>query len=278
MNFVNFCAINRNYWAEIYIFKSILHTLPNGQFLKTTFLSSVLILVVSLIHPGQWEAQSSRNASAGENTLGDYISRKYESLHEPSLNQDAFQVAMLGFRALCVKGLVTKDSLITIIDYSLPSSENRFFIINLNRSKVICKTLVSHGRNSGELYASRFSDKPQSHQSALGFYLTGDPYFGSQGYSLKLAGIDTGYNDHALIRSVVIHGADYVTPQYVNRYGRLGRSFGCPALPPALTAEIIDCIKEGSVLFSYYPDKAYLNNSKVLGSLSVTQPVANLLP
>jgi len=224
------------------------------------------------MHPGQWQGQPNRNVSPGENALENFINQRYESLHEPSLNQDAFHVAMLGFRSLCSKGLVFKDSLITIIDYSLPSSDNRFFVINLNQSKVVYKSLVSHGRNSGELYASRFSNKPQSHQSALGFYITGDPYYGAQGYSMKLAGIDTGYNDHARIRSIVIHGADYVTHQYVIRYGRLGRSFGCPALPPAVNTEIIDCIKEGSVLFTYYPNQAYLNNSPVLGPLSATQP------
>jgi hypothetical protein len=181
-------------------------------------------------------------------------------------------MALSGYKSLCSKGLVNRDSLITIIDYTLPSSEERFFVINLNRNKVIYKTLVAHGRNSGELHATRFSNKAQSHQSALGFYITGAPYEGGQGYSMQLAGVDTGFNDNARVRSIVIHGARYATLQYIKQYGRLGRSFGCPALPPDLNHVIIDCIRDGSVLFSYYPDDDYLQGSVVLGSVTEASP------
>jgi hypothetical protein len=115
-----------------------------------------------------------------------------------------------------------------------------------------------------DLYANRFSNKKQSHESALGFFVTGKTYQGGQGYSLQLQGLDTGYNDHSLSRGIVIHAADYATGEYVTRYGRLGRSFGCPALHPALNRPIINLIKDGSVLFSYYPDPAYINHSLIL--------------
>ena len=242
--------------------------------IKSIFLTFIFWLVTPLIHPGQWPRKTGRETSSDQDAFGNAIEQVYQSLHEPGLSAEAFRHAMQGYRSLCSKGLVIKDSVITIIDYSLPSYEDRFFVINLKQNKIMHKTLVAHGRNSGELYASRFSNKSQSHQSALGFYITGAPYEGGQGYSMWLTGVDTGYNDHARIRSIVIHGAGYATPQYIKQYGRLGRSFGCPALPPRVNAEIINCIKDGSVLFSYYPDALYLNNSPVLGSLQREEPVA----
>jgi hypothetical protein len=140
----------------------------------------------------------------------------------------------------------------------------RFFVINLHNNRVIYKTLVAHGRNSGDLYANRFSNQMQSHESALGFYITGKSYQGGQGYSLQLQGVDTGYNDHSQIRGIVIHAANYATHDYVTQYGRLGRSFGCPALPPELSRPIINLIKDGSVIFSFYPDRSYFNHSVIL--------------
>jgi len=159
---------------------------------------------------------------------------------------------------------VQNDSLLTIIDFSKPSVADRFFVINLNQNAVVYKSLVSHGRNSGDLYATRFSNKIHSYQSALGFYITGQPYMGSKGYSLRLTGLDTGYNDRSWMRSIVIHAAIYVTKEYILRYGRPGRSLGCPALPPAENARIINTIKCGSVVFGYFPDMAYLQHSVVL--------------
>jgi hypothetical protein len=188
----------------------------------------------------------------------------YNSLGDYSLNSTAFSLALLGQKSLIGKGLVQKTNLLTVIDFSRPSNETRFFVIDLFSRKIIFKTLVAHGRNSGDLYASRFSNKPQSHESALGFYVTGDPYIGGQGYSLLMCGMDTGYNDNARQRAIVIHGADYVTEKYIQRYGRLGRSFGCPALPPDINRSIIDKIKEGSVVFGYYPDDRYIRNSRIL--------------
>jgi hypothetical protein len=236
--------------------------------LKAASLVSFLFLVSSLIHPGSWTDTPDQKLTGSENALKSADGKVYASLHEPVLNPEAFRIALSGYRVLHSRGLVQRDSLITIIDYSLPSSEDRFFVIDLRKNMVIYKTLVAHGRNSGELYATRFSNLAHSHRSALGFYITGSPYHGGQGYSMMLTGMDTGYNDHARTRSIVIHGARYATPQYIKQYGRLGRSFGCPALPPDVNEFIIDCIKEGSVLFSYYPDREYIRGSTVLSALS----------
>jgi hypothetical protein len=255
-------------WEEFLIFKSYYYFIDPGMMLKTSLLVSLLWLVTSLIHPGPSSGQRDRDLSSGD-AVENAIGKVYESLHDSALNRDAFHMALLGYKSLFMKGLVSNDSVITIIDYTLPSSEDRFFVIDLRHPKVIFKTLVAHGRNSGELYASRFSNRAQSHQSALGFYITGDPYIGGQGYSMLLTGVDTGFNDHARIRSIVVHGAAYATQQYIRQYGRLGRSFGCPALPPHVNAAIIDRIKNGSVIFSYYPDRGYLQGSPVLGLFAV---------
>jgi len=201
---------------------------------------------------------------ADENHLTSLVQKKYLLLDEPALNPDAFRVGMIGYFSLRSKGMVKNDSLLTIIDYTLPSSVHRFFVINLQINRVVYKSLVSHGRNSGELYASRFSNRKQSHQSALGFFLTAEPYRGGQGYSLLLNGVDTGYNDLSRARAIVVHGADYATGKYITRYGRLGRSFGCPALPPDINTPVINLIRDGSVLFSYFPDAGYLRNSVIL--------------
>jgi hypothetical protein len=238
--------------------------------LKSSLLLFSLLFTCILIHPGSWSDQADQPAYEGEVLFNGAIGEVYKSLREPALNPEAFRMALSGYRSLCAKGLVNRDSLITIIDYTLPSSEERFFVINLLQNSIIFKTLVAHGRNSGELYATRFSNRAQSYQSAIGFYITGSPYLGGQGYSMLLTGVDTGYNDQARMRSIVIHGARYATPQYVRQYGRLGRSFGCPALPPYVNKEIIDCISDGSVLFSYYPDRDYIQGSVVLGAAAET--------
>jgi hypothetical protein len=233
------------------------------MFLRFCTISLILLILPAIGNPGEWFSFSSSHTSTDDVYL-EAVENFYKDLQEKDLNKEAFYIGMLGFRSLCSKGLVLKDSLITIIDYSLPSSQNRFFVIDLHHPKVLYKTLVAHGRNSGELYARSFSNKMQSYQTALGFYLTGSTYHGNQGYSMLLTGVDTGYNDLARRRSIVVHGAPYATKQFLEQYGRLGRSLGCPALPPHLNDAVISLIKEGSVLFSYYPDEVYLNGSPLV--------------
>jgi hypothetical protein len=234
-----------------------------------------LLLLLSMgLHPVTRTHQPDEDFSL-RNDRPERYQELYKSLNDSGINFQAFCLAMKGYQALNAEGLVKNDSILSIIDYSLPSSDNRFYVINLKRKDVLYKTLVAHGRNSGDLYASRFSNKAQSHQSALGFFITGSAYEGGNGYSMMLDGVDTGYNDFARIRSIVIHGAKYVTHAYIEQYGRLGRSFGCPALPPDLNTAVIDVIKEGSVLFSYYPDNRYFKCSKVLSNLSLKKNPAS---
>jgi hypothetical protein len=224
----------------------------------------VLLLITSLTNIGSWTDGNRTRVASKDILNAKAFLEKYLSLNEPALKPEAFRFGLIGFEALLSRGLITNDSLLTIIDFSLPSSKDRFFVINLLNNQVVFKSLVSHGRNSGDLYANRFSNKMQSHESALGFFITGKSYQGGQGYSLQLQGVDTGYNDRTRARGIVIHAADYATHEYVTRYGRLGRSFGCPALPPEISRPIINLIKDGSVLFSYYPDPAYFTHSVIL--------------
>jgi hypothetical protein len=225
---------------------------------KFVLMTIAFMFILSLITPGVSPVRSH------EAPLVDDIFSIYQSLNDTSLNQQAFSTALLGYKLLQSHSIIPKDNIITIIDYSKPSVEKRFFVIDLNSRSILYKTYVAHGKNSGDMYANRFSNKTQSHQTALGFYLTGNTYIGSQGYSLQMHGIDTGYNENAAKRAIVIHAARYATVQYIKLYGRLGRSFGCPALPPEITKPIIDLIKEGTLIFSYYPDKDYLSTSRVL--------------
>lgn len=185
----------------------------------------------------------------------------YDSLHLQSLlNYEAFEQAMVGYRTLPAQN---KD-ILTVIDFTLPSTEKRMYVLDLKNKKLLFHTLVAHGRNSGGKYATKFSNKHGSLQSSLGFYLTEATYQGGNGYSLRLTGLEHGINDQAMARAVVIHGADYCSEKVIRATGRLGRSYGCPALPRELNEPIIDAIKNGSLLFVYASDKEYSASSKVL--------------
>lgn len=149
------------------------------------------------------------------------------------------------------RGVRGRDDVLTLIDYSLPSTAARLWVLDLARGRVLFHELVAHGAGSGDNYATRFSNEVESRQSSLGLFLTGGTYEGGNGYSLKLEGLDAGVNDLAEERRIVMHGAWYVSADHAQRYGRLGRSWGCPALPQASAQAVIDTIKGGTFLFSY---------------------------
>ncbi len=153
---------------------------------------------------------------------------------------------------------------LTVIDYSLPSTEKRLWVIDLARRQVLFHELVAHGQNSGEAYAVEFSNRPQSRQSSLGLFRTDDVYDGRHGESLRLIGLEPGINDRAEERRIVMHGAAYVNARVVQRFGKLGRSWGCPAVDRAVLPRILEHIKEGTALFAYYPDPRWLRQSRFL--------------
>lgn len=149
---------------------------------------------------------------------------------------------------------ITKRKVITIIDFTLPSTEKRLWTVNLETTETLFHSLVAHGKNTGITYAEQFSNTPGSNQSSLGFYLTDKSYTGKHGRSLRLKGLEKNLNDRAYDRAIVVHGAEYATEAFIEKHGRLGRSFGCPALPPKITDAFIDTVKDGSLLFIYHSD------------------------
>lgn len=199
--------------------------------------------------------------SAGADSL-ETSAEELQSPH-PQLSRELYRLARRGYHKLKAANRLSSP-LLTIVDFSLPSSEKRLFIIDMEQQKVLIHTLVAHGRNSGEKMASRFSNLDASHQSSLGFYVTGGTYTGSNGYSLKLKGLEPGFNDRAESRAIVMHGAPYVSENVVKSTGRLGRSWGCPAVSQQEHKKIIDLIKGGSCLFIYAPQKNYLAASTLL--------------
>ena len=166
--------------------------------------------------------------------------------------KESFAKALHGFYLLKEKGLIKKD-ILTLIDFSLSSNEKRLWVIDLRTNEVLFQSLVAHGKNTGEEFATRFSNSAESFQSSLGFYATGEIYEGKHGLSLKLDGLEKGINDHARQRAVVMHGAEYVSDSFIKGNKRLGRSQGCPAVPVEFASEIISMIKDKSCLYIYHP-------------------------
>jgi hypothetical protein len=176
---------------------------------------------------------------------------------------DVLHLALQAYACGRAHGLFSR-SLLTVIDYSRPSVERRLWVLDPESGQMLFHELVAHGRNSGETYAHAFSNRPGSKQSSLGLFRTEETYYGRHGYSLRLAGLESGINDRARERAIVMHGAPYVTRAFAARHGRLGRSWGCPALDLSVHHDIIDRIKDGSALFAYFPDDEWLRQSPFL--------------
>lgn len=187
-------------------------------------------------------------------------------LQNAGLSFEAFEYAMYGYQQLRTKGRLSNKSIITIVDFSQASNKKRLYVIDLSASKILFNTYVAHGQNTGREFAKQFSNKAESHQSSLGFYVTSGTYMGSNGFSMYLNGMERGINDNAMERAIVMHGADYVSEQMIRSQGYIGRSHGCPAVPLKWNKAIIARIKNGSCLFVYSNNSAYLNKSKLLNS------------
>lgn len=211
------------------------------------------------------ESEKNKNTKSLSSSEELYNSITFEEGHE--LNQDVFFKALTGFENLKKAGLLSKDShLLTICDFSMSSNTKRLWVIDTEEKKVLFNSLVAHGKNTGEEFATNFSNMESSLQSSLGFYITDATYNGDNGYSLRLLGMDKGFNDAAYRRAIVMHGADYVSEEFAAMHKRIGRSWGCPAVPRDLTQPIINTIKGRNLLFIYYPDQNYLSKSEWLKS------------
>jgi hypothetical protein len=189
----------------------------------------------------------------------------YDSLGLESLglSRSVFDLALKGMEKLLTLNKL-QANILSIADFSKPSTFKRLYVIDLDQSVLLFNTFVAHGRNTGTEWAQQFSNKPKSKKSSLGFFVTGNTYKGSNGYSLKLMGMEKGFNSNAYQRAIVVHGADYVGERNIQELGYLGRSQGCPAVMPEISAPLINTIKDGTCFFIYHPSPNYLQHSTLL--------------
>ena len=179
----------------------------------------------------------------------------------PAANPKVLALAARAAECARKQGVLDGFRHLAVIDYSLPSTQPRLWVFDVERGRLMFQELVAHGRNTGEARSERFSNTEGSHMSSIGLFKTLEPYYGSNGYSLRLSGLDPGFNDRALARAIVMHGAPYVSEAIAERLGRLGRSWGCPAVRPEVARMVIDTLKGGALLFAYYPDRKWLHES-----------------
>jgi hypothetical protein len=185
-------------------------------------------------------------------------------LEDKGLSVDAFVYAYKGYRQLLKRKVIKESGYLAICDFSQGSAKKRLYIIDICNAQLLMNTYVAHGRNSGGTFATRFSNKPSSLQSSLGFFVTQNTYYGEHGLSLRIAGLEAGFNDKALRRGIVVHGADYIEEKWLQNSKSMGRSYGCPAIPEEECGQVINTLKNGSCLFIYHPSKNYLKSSKIL--------------
>lgn len=208
------------------------------------------------------EVDSVYNQAKGDFNL--FTNSLYEKANDTTLNYEAFQQGIVGYMNMYKRNEIKVERYLTIIDFSKPSNEERLFIFDVCDQKMVYKSIVSHGQKSGGLYARKFSNDNNSHQSSIGFYLTTSTYQSHKyDLALRLAGKEYT-NSHASSRGVVMHGADYATYEFLEKHGALGRSYGCPAMPHENFEQVVEWIKNGSCMYIYYPSKSYQRHSKYL--------------
>ncbi|MHC5200803.1 murein L,D-transpeptidase catalytic domain family protein [Myroides sp. LJL119] len=176
-------------------------------------------------------------------------------------DQHVFQIAVKGYLNLKEKGII-KNNKLTILDFSVSSTKQRLWVIDMDNMEIVLQSYVAHGQKTGEEFANVFSNRVNSHMSSLGFYKTAEVYHGINGLSMRLDGLEQGINDNARSRAIVVHGAKYASKKLIDLQGRLGRSYGCPAVPVEVNKQLIDLIKNDSCLFIYHTDSSYHAHSK----------------
>ena len=221
------------------------------------FISSVCLLVVCL--------------ALSANAAGTVPLRQALLNTAPDLNPKVLDYALLARANGLKQGVIKRKDILSLIDYSLPSTQKRLWTFDVEKRRLLFHEFVAHGMNSGENRTLKFALPKESHMSMYGLYVTDVPYIGKNGYSLRLKGLDKGYNDTAYERAVVFHGAPYVSEEMIRQQGRLGRSWGCPAVRKAIATPMIHVIKSGSPLFAYYPDASWLKSSRYLANGEVAK-------
>jgi hypothetical protein len=231
--------------------------LVSKQLAKSFVIFKPLILVILLAIT----SLASYGATAKYFNLTQHLSH-LASIADP-IQPNVLRLALTAYNCALKKGLEVKPYL-TIVDFTRPSDQKRLWVLDMLKDRVLFHTLVAQGKNSGDLYASHFSNQDGSLASSIGLYQTGQTYSGHHGYSLKLKGLEKGFNDHAQQRHIVIHGAWYVSENFIKKHTRLGRSWGCFALNEQVVRPVVEQIKNGSLIFAYYPDQAWLSHSRYL--------------
>lgn len=238
--------------SSIFIFLiHLLFVFARVKPLNKTSHSAVVTLENSSINPP--------NENPGKSNI--YDSLKLNTL---GLSKQAYDYALKGFNYLLSRGKLSNNNILSIVDFSETSNKKRLFIIDLKNYKILFNTFVAHGQNSGKEYADKFSNTNNSLASSPGFYVTKETYTGAKGYCLRLEGEEAGINDNAFSRGIVMHAAAYVNAALAQSRGFIGRSWGCPAVPPEFHQAIINKIKNGTCLFLYTPDKNYISSSRIL--------------
>ena len=221
---------------------------------------SVALLVATTAAPLVWAGEIASDLTVTRADFGSIGSVK------PAVLDLALGAAACAVRS----GVAESPATLTVIDYSLPSTAKRMWVYDLNSRTLVFEELVAHGSESGDNFATAFSNAPDSHQSSLGLFVTDEPYVGKNGYSLRMDGLDAGINDRARERAIVIHGADYVSDAFAKSQGRLGRSWGCPAVRGIIAKSLIDRVRGGGLVFAYYPDPQFLADSKYVQCAQTT--------
>jgi hypothetical protein len=213
---------------------------------------------------GRTAEASAVTAKSSSTAMSAFDPASWQDAAVGHINAKVFAMALKSATAAIERGDVSDPATLTVIDYSKPSTERRMWVYDLRSRTLLFEELVSHGRGSGTTMATSFSNAPESNRSSLGLYRTAETYSGKHGYSLRIDGLDKGFNDRARDRAIVMHAADYVNEKAAKAQGYLGRSLGCPAVRPEVAHQVIDAVKGGGLIFAYYPDPEWLRTSKYL--------------
>lgn len=232
--------------------------------MKKTIITTIFVSFFSLLNINTAQAFWFFNQSSATENTSIAQQAKVFSQEDKKLRPEVVQLALKAYDAAQQQGVQIKKPILTVIDYSLASNVKRLWVLDLQTQRILFNSLVAHGKYTGDSRAYNFSDNMGSLQSSLGVFLTKEPYIGHDGYTLKIAGLENGFNANAEARRIVIHGAWYASEQVAQLSGQIGRSWGCPAVEPKMAEPIIDTIKGGSIVFSYYPNKTWLSNSKFI--------------
>jgi hypothetical protein len=233
--------------------------LASGLFAMPSFAAAGRSVAPAVVYA----AESASSSSAGSSASG-LEAAGWDTAALGGIDPTLFSLALEAARHAVARGDAADPGTLSVIDFSKPSTDKRLWVYDLHSHALLFHEYVAHGRGSGANLAELFSNQPESNRSSLGLFRTGEAYIGKHGYSLRLDGLERGINDRARERAIVIHGAEYVNAATARAQGRLGRSLGCPAVRPEIATPLIKAVKEGGLLFAYYPDKSWLHGSAYL--------------